>query len=356
MFSYKDRYILVTGGSGFIGSNFIRYIISVFGAKIVNLDKLSYAGCEENLIDIQQRYEDYVFIKGDIRDLYLLSSIFIKYKPLAVINFAAESHVDRSIKSPESFMETNIFGTFALLKASMTYYESLDKRDGELFRFLQISTDEVYGSLESTEPPFTEDSPYRPNSPYSASKAASDHLVRAWNHTYNLPVLTLNCSNNYGPYQFPEKLIPLAIMNASNMKLIPIYGDGKNIRDWLFVEDHCRAIYSILERGKVGGTYNVGGGNQKTNLETISLICQVLDKYIPIKDEIYHPLTQDPLVSYKQLIDFVTDRPGHDRRYAIDTSKISNELSWKPIESFDTGIEKTVLWYLENRERLKKYI
>ncbi len=329
--------ILVTGGAGFIGSNFVIHAIKSGRHKIINLDKLTYAGNLETLRSISG-YENYLFVHGDIGDEKLVSSLLEKHRPYAIINFAAESHVDRSIHGPSDFIKTNIVGTFNLLESVRGYYQSLDTHEKMQFRFLHVSTDEVYGSLEKNDPPFSESNPYEPNSPYAASKAASDHLVRAWHHTYGIPVLTTNCSNNYGPYQFPEKLIPLIIHNALNHKPLPIYGDGLQVRDWLYVEDHCEAIETVLLNGKIGETYNIGGNNEKTNLFVVETICQILDRLMPRQDQ----------KSYAELITFVKDRLGHDRRYAINAKKISLELGWKPKETFETGIEKTIRWYLEN--------
>jgi dTDP-glucose 4,6-dehydratase len=330
--------ILVTGGAGFIGSNFIIDWIERDGKKVINLDALTYAGNLENLSSVNGR-PDYTFVQGSIGDKGLVSSILTKEQPLAVINFAAESHVDRSIDGPADFIETNIVGTFHLLEAVKEYWGNLDSQFASQFRFLHVSTDEVYGSLTTEDPPFSETNRYEPNSPYSASKASSDHLVRAYHHTYGLPVLTTNCSNNYGPYQFPEKLIPLIIHNALAGKDLPIYGDGSNVRDWLYVGDHCSAIRSVLESGRLGEVYNVGGLNEKTNLEVVHTLCDLLDELQP-----------KPNGSYKDQITFVKDRAGHDQRYAIDAQKIEQELGWKPIESFETGMQKTVQWYLDNGE------
>ncbi len=329
--------ILVTGGAGVIGSNFVIHAIKSGRYKIINLDKLTYAGNLETLRSISG-YENYLFVHGDIGDEKLVSSLLEKHRPYAIINFAAERHVDRSIHGPRDFIQTNIVGTFNLLESVRGYYQSLDTHEKMQFRFLHVSTDEVYGSLEKNDPPFSESNPYEPNSPYAASKAASDHLVRAWHHTYGIPVLTTNCSNNYGPYQFPEKLIPLIIHNALQHKSLPIYGDGLQVRDWLYVEDHCEAIETVLLKGKIGETYNIGGNNEKTNLFVVETICQILDRLMPRQDQ----------KNYSELITFVKDRLGHDRRYAIDAKKISLELGWKPKETFETGIEKTIGWYLEN--------
>ncbi len=329
--------ILVTGGAGFIGSNFVIHAVNSGRHKIVNLDKLTYAGNLETLKSISG-HENYLFVYGDIGDKKLVSSLLEKHHPYAIINFAAESHVDRSIYDPHDFVQTNIVGTFNLLESVREYYQSLDAYQKIQFRFLHVSTDEVYGSLEKNDPPFSESNPYEPNSPYAATKAASDHLVRAWHHTYGIPVLTTNCSNNYGPYQFPEKLIPLIIRNALHHKPLPIYGDGLQVRDWLYVEDHCAAIEIVLLKGKIGETYNIGGNNEKTNLFVIETICQILNKLMPRQDQ----------KSYTELIRFVKDRLGHDRRYAINAKKISSELGWAPKETFESGIEKTIQWYLSN--------
>ncbi|MBY0292324.1 MAG: dTDP-glucose 4,6-dehydratase [Alphaproteobacteria bacterium] len=331
--------ILVSGGCGFIGSNFIIDWFSSENEKIINLDNLTYAGNINNLSSVKDN-NSYVFIHGDIGDRSIVSNLLDTYAPRAVINFAAESHVDRSIHSPEPFIETNIVGTFHFLEAIRSYWGNLKETHKNNFRFFHISTDEVYGSLSLEDLPFKETNPYEPNSVYSASKAASDHLVRAYYHTYGLPTLTSNCSNNYGPYQFPEKLIPLVIYNALSGKQLPIYGDGKNIRDWLFVSDHCAAIRLILNSGKVGETYNIGGLNEKTNLEVVQTLCNILDELKP----------RDDGLSYKTQISFVKDRAGHDRRYAIDATKIQRDLGWRPIQSFETGIYQTVKWYIENTE------
>lgn len=328
--------ILVTGGAGFIGSNFVRQVIQAESARIINLDKLTYAGNIQNLADLKQDF-NYNFFRGDIGNLELVSYLLEQYQPDAVINFAAESHVDRSIIEPRSFIDTNVVGTFQLLEASKEYWHKLASLKKERFRFLHVSTDEVYGSLEPKEPAFREETPYAPNSPYAASKAASDHLVRSYYHTYGLPTLTTNCSNNYGSYQFPEKLIPLTIIHALSGKVLPIYGDGQNVRDWLYVVDHCNAIQLVLTQGKVGETYNIGGENEQTNLAVVENICNILDEVVP------HPGWRR-----SSLITFVKDRPGHDRRYAIDCSKIKRELGWRECESFDSGLRKTISWYLEH--------
>ncbi|SFN76404.1 dTDP-glucose 4,6-dehydratase [Nitrosospira briensis] len=328
--------ILVTGGAGFIGANFVLEWLSQSDEAIVNLDILSYAGNLESLGTLMQD-ERHVFVQGDICDSALVTRLVGRYQPRAIINFAAESHVDRSIHGPEDFIQTNIVGTFRLLEAARSYWNGLNGRKKQDFRFLHVSTDEVYGSLGKGEPPFDEAHRYEPNSPYSASKASSDHLVRVYHHTYGLPVLTTNCSNNYGPYQFPEKLIPLIIVNALAEKLLPVYGDGQQVRDWLYVEDHCSAIRRVLEAGRPGQIYNIGGWNEKPNLDIVHTICGLLDTLRP-----------RPAGPYGDLIHFVTDRPGHDRRYAIDARKIEQELGWKPAETFETGIRRTVQWYLDN--------
>src|SRR3982751_6913323 len=329
--------IVVTGGAGFIGANFMLDWFKQFDEAIVNLDLLTYAGNLQNLAELAEDGR-HIFVKGDIGDFALMSTLLGQYRPRAIINFAAESHVDRSIHGPEDFIQTNIVGTFRLLEATRNYWNGLDGQAKRNFRFVHVSTDEVYGSLASEAPAFTETRGYEPNSPYSASKAASDHLVRAYHHTYGLPVLTTNCSNNYGPYQFPEKLIPLVLMNALAGKPLPIYGDGSNVRDWLYVGDHCSAICTVLSKGRVGETYNIGGWNEMPNLEIVKTICGLLDELRPAPDG-----------RYERLITFVTDRPGHDRRYAIDARKIERELGWRPTETFETGIRKTVDWYLKNQ-------
>lgn len=328
--------LLVTGGLGFIGSNFILQARAKQWGKIVNLDKLTYASNPQNLVQLQGDSE-YHFIRGDIGDRELLSILLEQYQPDAIINFAAETHVDRSIQSPLNFIQTNIVGTFQLLEASKAYWEKLSAPKQEQFRFLHVSTDEVYGSLEPKEPAFREDTPYAPNSPYAASKASSDHLVRAYFHTYGFPTLITNCSNNYGPRQFPEKLIPLIILNALHGKPLPIYGDGQNIRDWLYVTDHCEALYLVLQHSRVGETYNIGGKNERANIAVVEKICAILDDLAP-----------KPNFCHSSLITFVKDRLGHDRRYAIDCSKISREIGWQPKENFDSGLLKTVHWYLNN--------
>lgn len=330
--------IVVTGGAGFIGSNFVNAWVRLNQGKVVNLDKLTYAGNLENLADISQDPE-HVFIHADIGDRTAVKALLETHQPRAVVNFAAESHVDRSIYGPDAFIQTNVVGTFNLLEEVRAYWQALPLDEQSSFRFLHVSTDEVYGSLGPNDPAFKETNPYQPNSPYSASKAASDHLVRAYHHTYGLPTLTTNCSNNYGPYHFPEKLIPLVIHNALSGKPLPIYGNGSNVRDWLYVEDHCSAIRQVLATGQPGETYNVGGWNEKTNLDVVHTLCDILDQE--------RPKAQG---SYRDQITFVKDRPGHDLRYAIDASKIEQELGWKPQETFETGIRKTVRWYLENPE------
>jgi dTDP-glucose 4,6-dehydratase len=329
--------ILVTGGAGFIGSNFILDWLKHSNEPVVNLDKLTYAGNLNNLAGLTHDSR-HVFFKGDIGETVLLKELLGTHRPRAVVHFAAESHVDRSISGPEDFINTNIVGTFHLLESIRTYWTKLAPAEKSAFRFLHVSTDEVYGSLGESDPQFSETTPYAPNSPYSASKAASDHLVRAYFHTYDLPTVTTNCSNNYGPFQFPEKLIPLIINNALTGKPLPIYGDGKNVRDWLYVGDHCSAIRTVLERGRMGETYNVGGKNEKTNVAVVTSICEALDELRPRADG----------TSYQSQITYVRDRPGHDRRYAIDARKIENELSWTPMETFETGLRKTIQWYLDN--------
>ncbi len=328
--------ILVTGGAGFIGANFVLDWLSQSEEPIVNLDILSYAGNLENLSAVAEDGR-HIFVKGDIADSTLVTNLFARYQPRAVIHFAAESHVDRSIHGPEDFIQTNIVGTFRLLEATRIYWSGLNGKARQDLRFLHVSTDEVYGSLTKSEPAFNEAHRYEPNSPYSASKAASDHLVRAYHHTYGLPVLTTNCSNNYGPYQFPEKLVALMIVNALAGKPLPVYGDGGQIRDWLYVKDHCSAVRRVLEAGVPGETYNIGGWNEHPNIDIVHTVCTLLDELRPLI-----------IGSYHALITFVADRPGHDRRYAIDASKIEREPGWKPAETFETGIRKTVQWYLDN--------
>ena len=330
--------VLVTGAAGFIGSNFVIDWLAQSDEPVINLDALTYAGNLENLASLRGDAR-HTFVHGDIGDFGLVSRLLAEHQPRAVVNFAAESHVDRSIHGPEDFIQTNIVGAFRLLEAVRAWYGQLPEEGKNAFRFLHVSTDEVYGSLERDDPAFAETHRYEPNSPYSASKAASDHLVRAYHHTYGLPVLTTNCSNNYGPYHFPEKLIPLVIHNALAGKPLPIYGDGQQIRDWLYVKDHCSAIRRVLEAGRVGETYNVGGWNEKANLEVVHTLCTILDELKPRADG----------KPYKEQITYVQDRPGHDRRYAIDAGKIERELGWKPAETFETGIRKTVRWYLDNQ-------
>ena len=328
--------ILVTGGAGFIGSNFVLDWLAQSDEKIVNLDKLTYAGNLQNLSSLTGDSRHF-FVQGDIGDIQLVPQLLKQHQPRAIINLAAESHVDRSIHGPEDFIQTNILGTFRLLEAVRTYWNELETPEKQNFRFLHVSTDEVYGSLTLNEPAFTEEHPYQPNSPYSASKASSDHLVRAYHHTYKLPVLTTNCSNNYGPFQFPEKLIPLMIVNALTGKSLPVYGDGQQIRDWLYVTDHCSAIRRVLEAGIPGETYNIGGWNEKPNIDIVKMICDLLGETYPNS-------------TFQNLITYVQDRPGHDRRYAIDAKKIERELNWRPAETFATGIRKTIQWYLNNQQ------
>ena len=322
--------ILVTGGAGFIGSNFVLSTLAAADEPVLNLDKLTYAGNRRNLAPLKGD-KRHLFVKGDICDRGLVRELLKKHKPRAIVHLAAESHFDRSIAGPAAFIQTNVVGTFSLLEEARSYAE---KRE---LRFLHVSTDEVYGSLGAQDPAFTESTPYHPNSPYASSKAAADHLVRAYHHTYGLPTLTTNCSNNYGPRQFPEKLIPLMIRNALAGKPLPVYGDGRNVRDWLYVDDHCAALRLVLERGRIGETYNVGGGAEKTNIDLVNLVCTLLDEARPRKRG-----------KYQDLIRFVEDRPGHDRRYAIDSTKIARELGWRARESFDSGLAKTVRWYVEN--------
>jgi dTDP-glucose 4,6-dehydratase len=331
--------IIVTGGAGFIGSNFILQWLAAEKSPVINLDKLTYAGNLANLESVSANSR-YGFVHGDIGDRALVSGLLQRHQPRAIVHFAAESHVDRSIHGPDDFVRTNVNGTFNLLEETRTHWSALAAEQKASFRFLHVSTDEVYGSLRPDDPAFSETTAYAPNSPYSASKAASDHLVRAYHHTYGLPMLTTNCSNNYGPYQFPEKLIPLVILNALNGKPLPVYGDGQNVRDWLYVADHCDAIRTVLEKGRVGETYNIGGRNEKRNLEIVNVICGILDELRP----------HDPVAPHAKLITFVQDRPGHDRRYAIDARKIEAELGWKPRETFETGIRKTIEWYLAHND------
>ncbi|MBT4146532.1 MAG: dTDP-glucose 4,6-dehydratase [Gammaproteobacteria bacterium] len=330
--------IFVTGGAGFIGANFVLDWLAENDEPVVNIDKLTYAGNLESLASLQEDNR-HIFAQGDIGDAGLMSELLEKYQPRAVLNFAAESHVDRSIHGPEAFVQTNVVGTFHLLEAIRAYWNKLEGTRKADFRLLHVSTDEVYGSLAADDPAFTEEHRYEPNSPYSASKAASDHLVRSYHHTYGLPVLTTNCSNNYGPFHFPEKLIPLIIVNALAGKSLPVYGDGQQIRDWLYVKDHCSAIRRVLKAGTTGETYNVGGWNEKPNLDIVHLVCSLLDELCPRADK----------QGYAEQISFITDRLGHDRRYAIDARKIERELGWKPAETFETGIRKTVQWYLDNQ-------
>lgn len=340
--------IIVTGGAGFIGGNFVLDWLSRTNEVVINLDKLTYAGNLHTLKEVTG-HARHVFIQGDIGDRVLVAELLRDYTPRAIINFAAESHVDRSIQAPDVFMQTNIIGTFHLLECAKDYWRALPAAEQSAFRFLHVSTDEVYGSLDTTSPAFTETHRYEPNSPYSASKASSDHLVRAYHHTYGLPVLTTNCSNNYGPYQFPEKLIPLIIHNALARKPLPVYGDGMQIRDWLYVGDHCNAIRAVLERGQCGEVYNIGGQNEKANIEIVHTVCGILDELRPIN-------ANRSISSYRDLISYVKDRPGHDRRYAIDATKIEKELNWRPAETFETGIRKTVEWYLTNSDWVERVL
>ena len=335
--------ILVTGAAGFIGSNFTLNWLSHSDEKIIALDKLTYAGNLENLKSVESN-PNYIFLQGDIGDSELIAKILKEHQPRAILNFAAESHVDRSIDGPDDFIQTNILGTYCLLQEVRNYFKGLSIELQNKFRFLHVSTDEVYGALNVDDSAFKETDNYQPNSPYSASKAASDHLVRAWYHTYDIPVITTNCSNNYGAYQFPEKLIPLCILNALQGKDLPIYGNGKQIRDWLYVLDHCKGIELVLDKGEIGATYNIGGCNEKTNIEVVHIVCELLDELNPLKNG----------NSYKDQINFVKDRPGHDFRYAIDASKISSDLGWNPEETFETGIRKTVQWYLYNQEWVER--
>ncbi len=333
--------ILVTGGAGFIGANFVLDWLAAGGEPVVNLDKLTYAGNPDNFASLQGDAR-HVFVQGDIGDRALVTALLQQHQPRAIVHFAAESHVDRSIHGPADFIRTNVDGTFNLLEASRAYLATLDESRRAAFRFLHVSTDEVYGTLSPSDPPFSESTPFAPNSPYSASKAASDHLVRAWHHTYGLPVLTGNCSNNYGPLQFPEKLIPLMIANALAGKPLPVYGDGRQVRDWLYVGDHCAALRRVLDAGTPGETYNIGGWNEKANIDVVHTLCALLDELRPAAR------------SYREQIAFVTDRPGHDRRYAIDARKIERELGWRPAETFETGMRKTVQWYLGHQEWVRK--
>ena len=329
--------ILITGGAGFIGSNFILQWLGKGDSSVVNLDKLTYAGNIKNLISVAEDGR-YHFVHGDICDGKVVANILAEFSPRAILHFAAESHVDRSVLSPADFVQTNVMGTFTLLEAARIYWEKLGQKDKSAFRFVHVSTDEVYGSLGPEDAAFCETTPYAPNSPYSASKAASDHFVRAYHHTYGLPTVTTNCSNNYGPYQFPEKLIPLMIHNAIAGKPLPVYGDGENVRDWLYVQDHCRAVQRVLESGIPGETYNIGGRSEMKNIDVVTMICSILDELVPKASH------------YKEQVTFVKDRPGHDRRYAIDASKIERDLGWQPLETFSTGIRKTIQWYLDHQD------
>ena len=329
--------ILVTGGAGFIGSNFVLQWIAQSGTPVVNLDLLTYAGNPANLASLQNDPR-HTLIRGDICDAELIASLLRQHQPRAIVHFAAESHVDRSIADPGAFIRTNVQGTYTLLHQAKQYWAALSESDRAAFRFLHVSTDEVYGSLGPDDPAFSETTPYAPNSPYAASKAASDHLVRAYHHTFHMPVVTTNCSNNYGPYQFPEKLIPLVILNALQGKPLPVYGDGSNVRDWLFVEDHCTAIRTVLQRGRVGETYNIGGNSERKNIDVVRAICVLVDEMRPSAE----------IGPREKLITFVTDRPGHDRRYAINANKLKDELGWQPAARFEDGLRKTVAWYLEN--------
>jgi dTDP-glucose 4,6-dehydratase len=331
--------ILVTGGAGFIGSNFVLDWLALVGTPVVNLDKLTYAGNLQNLVSVE-RLPAYHFEQGDICDPPFLDRLLDRYQPRAILHFAAESHVDRSLSGPEAFVRTNVEGTFRLLEATRSYLAKCSPQDRSKFRFLHVSTDEVYGTLRPQDPPFEETTAYAPNSPYAASKAASDHLVRAYVHSYGLPAVTTNCSNNYGPYQFPEKLLPLMINHAVAGKPLPVYGDGQQVRDWLYVGDHCSALRAVLERGEIGETYNIGGCNEQANLDTIELLCSLLDEMMPNSLHVPH----------RNLISFVTDRPGHDRRYAINAAKIERELGWRPVETFASGLRRTVQWYLAHQD------
>jgi len=328
--------VLVTGGSGFIGSNLVRLLVEEKGESVINLDKLTYAGNAESLVDLEGN-PNYTFEQVDLCDAAALAEIFSEHKPDAVMHLAAESHVDRSIDGPGEFIQTNIVGTYNLLQAALDYWRNLPEGNG--FRFLHVSTDEVFGSLAPDAPGFSETTAYDPHSPYSASKAASDHLARAWNDTYGLPVLVTNCSNNYGPYQFPEKLIPVVILKCLRGEPVPVYGKGENVRDWLYVTDHAEALYTVITKGRIGETYNIGGNNERQNIELVRTLCTLMDKFAPM----------DNAKSYEELISFVTDRPGHDMRYAIDSTKIREELGWEPNEDFESGFRKTVKWYLDNR-------
>jgi dTDP-glucose 4,6-dehydratase len=331
--------IVVTGGAGFIGSNFVLDWLALVGTPVVNLDKLTYAGNLQNLVSVE-RHPSYFFEQGDICDPPFVDRLLDRYQPRAILHFAAESHVDRSLTGPEAFVRTNVDGTFRLLEATRAYLAKSSPEDRQRFRFLHVSTDEVYGTLHPQDPPFEETTAYAPNSPYAASKAASDHLVRSYVHSYGFPAVTTNCSNNYGPYQFPEKLLPLMIANALAGKLLPVYGDGRQVRDWLYVGDHCSALRAVLERGKIGETYNIGGCNEQANLDTVKLLCSLLDEMLPTSTHLPH----------HNLISFVADRPGHDRRYAINAAKIERELGWRPAETFASGLRRTVRWYLEHQD------
>jgi dTDP-glucose 4,6-dehydratase len=331
--------ILVTGGAGFIGSNFVLDWLVLIGTPVVNLDKLTYAGNLQNLVSVE-RNSAYFFEQGDICDQPFVDRLLDRYQPRAILHFAAESHVDRSLTGPEAFVRTNVDGTFRLLEATRAYLAKCSLEDRQRFRFLHVSTDEVYGTLRPQDPPFEETTAYAPNSPYAASKAGSDHLVRSYVHSYGLPAVTTNCSNNYGPYQFPEKLLPLMITNAVAGKSLPVYGDGRQVRDWLYVGDHCSALRAVLERGKIGETYNIGGCNEQANLDTVQLLCGLLDEMLPTS----------PRRPHRNLISFVADRPGHDRRYAINAAKIERELGWRPAETFASGLRRTVQWYLEHQD------
>ena len=345
--------ILVTGGAGFIGSALVRYIISNTEDSVINVDKLTYAGNLDSLIGVIQD-DRYIFEKVDICNKAEVVRLFREHQPDAVMHLAAESHVDRSIDSPDEFIQTNIVGTYNMLDAARAHWLGLDEVKRGMFRFHHISTDEVYGDLDGLDDLFTEETAYDPSSPYSASKAASDHLVRAWHRTYNFPIIITNCSNNYGPYHFPEKLIPLVILNAIEGKSIPVYGSGEQIRDWLFVEDHVKALYLVISNGAVGESYNIGGFNEKTNIDVVLEVCRVLEEFLPIARNTNYYANELQIKSYEDLISHVSDRPGHDERYAIDASKIKNELGWFPLESFESGIRKTVKWYLENSEWINR--
>jgi len=331
---------LVTGGAGFIGSAVVRHIILDTNDIVINVDKLTYAGNLDNVSEVSGNCR-YFFEQVDICDSYAVDDVFSRHQPDVVMHLAAESHVDRSIDSPDTFIQTNIVGTYTILEASRKYWQTLSEGSKERFRFHQVSTDEVFGDLDGSNALFTEDTPYAPSSPYSASKASADHLVRAWGRTYNLPIIITNCSNNYGPYHFPEKLIPLMILNALSGKKLPVYGDGLQVRDWLYVDDHAKALYTVVTEGALGQTYNIGGHNEVTNIEVVKGICDILDELVPEK--------RPSLQSYTDLITFVNDRPGHDKRYAIDASKISDDLNWRPSENFQSGLRKTVMWFLENK-------